>query len=484
MLKVLGKILIAALFICLALLGSFVMLRFLNKPKNKDKITIGCCHNSYFSQPDFYNQAYLSASKEPIEKAQEKEIKGIIVNHHLLAPSFIAKAFNQIATAAPLTVILVSPDHFSAGKNFVTTSAYRWQTPFGVLEPDIGLIKNLNESVEENPFINEHGIKGITAFIKKSLPNAKVVPIIFNDRVSVEQAILKADKLYKILPPNCLIVGSFDFSHYLTNRAADFHDVSSLAVLQNLDVAGSYKLDIDSRSGLAFYLQLLKNEKAEKFTELDHSNSAKLVKQDTLENTSYITGYFSLGKPNHSEVKTILILPPVKDTILVNKSLNRSSKTWSVEYLERLFSGQDKTALYYSGQKDYFLRNFKNANSFDLLDPNKTTSIFSGRIKLRLLNHGSPDYLTITGTELTINFSHWFLSDDVLKNGGTSIAYGISESDSELNITILPIGVKNGIAKLLTGQESAKILTELAGNSIVNQEIKQQIKEGKINLKK
>src|SRR5690349_16302111 len=69
-------------------------------------------HYSYFSQKDFYEQAYAAANslQPPLWKKGGEPIKAIIVNHHLLASQFIAQEFNQVATTAPITVLLISPN--------------------------------------------------------------------------------------------------------------------------------------------------------------------------------------------------------------------------------------------------------------------------------------------------------------------------------------------------------------------------------------
>jgi len=71
-------------------------------------------HYSYFSQAGFYEQAYAAARQTPA--ADKSGIKGVLVNHHLFAASFIAETFNAVATIAPVTVLLISPNHFDAGK--------------------------------------------------------------------------------------------------------------------------------------------------------------------------------------------------------------------------------------------------------------------------------------------------------------------------------------------------------------------------------
>jgi AmmeMemoRadiSam system protein B len=481
--KIFFKYIIA--IICLAVLGSFAIIQTVrHKPQITPDIKPVCCHNSYFSQEDFYRRAFDTAVLKTHHEDNDG-IRGILVNHHLLASSFIAESFNQVATTAPLTVLLISPNHFDAGKANIITSAEAWKTPYGVLEPNVGLINQLATrdiiSVEEDPFGQEHGITGIVAFVKKTLPNSKIVPVIFRNRMTLSQSITAADQLYTQLPENTLVVGSFDFSHYLTNRAADFHDVSNIAVLNNFDFSKIYNLDIDSRPGLAFFLELMKNYKAQNFHMLEHSNSAKLVREDILETTSYLTGYFSSGSSQSSSntSETLLLLPPIENSPNVSAALNKNSKTWAMEYLERLFYGQDQTVIEMFKKSDSIEKLLNQYGISNILDPKQEASFLGRRIKISSNDpENQKDELEVAGGQVVFHFGNPLLSDKVLQSGGVSIAYGIALTDHRLVITLLPIGVKNGIAKLLIGDESDKVLADIAKNSNVSTDIKTQIKKG------
>ncbi|MEI6494556.1 MAG: hypothetical protein WCO03_00655, partial [bacterium] len=57
------------------------------------------------------------------------EIKGLIVNHHLLAGQFIAQGLCRISTDKKITVVLLSPNHFARGSRAAISSAQGWYTP-------------------------------------------------------------------------------------------------------------------------------------------------------------------------------------------------------------------------------------------------------------------------------------------------------------------------------------------------------------------
>lgn len=254
-------------------------------------------HYSFFSQKEFFDEAFRNAPISSLTAEREK-ISAVIVNHHLLAPHFIAQGLQTVASEKQLTVVLISPNHFSVGRGPVITSRYGWKTPYGVLQPDLGLIDQLTESglveVEEDPFVREHGISNIVAFITKVLPQAKVVPLIFKERISDSQTDAFAEELDARLLDGALVVASLDFSHYHDLATANLHDQASLEVLQQFDYGRIKDLDIDSRPALRILLKYLDHKRAKTFTLLQHSNSAVVAgKLDEPETTSYITGYFS-----------------------------------------------------------------------------------------------------------------------------------------------------------------------------------------------
>lgn len=473
----------------------------LYKVKIKTPAVADNFHYSYFSQPDFFDQAYSLAKST----STPENIKGIIVNHHLLASSFIAETFNVVATNAPLTVLLVSPNHFDAGRAGIITSSAAWKTPYGELESDLELINQLTTqkiaAIEEPPFEQEHGISGIVAFIKKSLPNAKVIPVIFKNRMPVSEAQKLADDFHQILPKNTLLVGSFDFSHYLTSRAADFHDINSMEAVENFNFSKIKNLDIDSRPGLAFFLRLLKNNSSQNFHLLEHSNSSKLVKQDILETTSYIDGYFTAGLPALSSAETLLSLPSVLPAPETPSLVDKDNRKYALTYMERLFFGQDETVSFFPLSNSMELESERNVLSrlgIGLVAVNYQDYQL-GDIKIRLVNcngdKGGEKVKGADGAAVVICQGSDKNRLEIAENkpviyavgnlfSKNSLAIGLGLKNNQLQIFLLPIGFKEGQVKLLIGQESGTVLKEMAAVSAVSQDIKNQIKSGIISIDK
>jgi len=249
---------------------------------------------------DFFSQAGECQNKDNIY------IKGSTVNHHLLAGKFIAQGLCAVATDKKLTIILFSPNHFNHGNSSAISSVGAWQTPYGQLETNKELVTKLARtgvlSIDEQPFEEEHGVYNVTPFIKRTMPNSEIVPIIVKDNISIDEKNKLIEAVKNNLPTNSIIIASLDFSHYLTGNQADQEDEKSLKIIESVDYLGVKNLNhnnkpdnVDSKPVLEMFLNLMSQEGAKNFKLLDHSNSAKIIGDINLkETTSYIVGVFNM----------------------------------------------------------------------------------------------------------------------------------------------------------------------------------------------
>ncbi len=459
-------------------------------------------HYSFFTQEDPYEQAYRDAAELPSKEALQEFPSGLLVNHHLLASSFIAEAFDRAATAVPVTVLLISPNHFSAGKGTVILSESVWRTPYGDVQSDRQLARALVgrglASVEETPFSQEHGISGIVAFIKKSMPEAKIVPVIVNDRLPIDQARTVADQLRSLLPPNTIIVGSFDFSHYLPSRAADFHDLFSSAAVRNFDFGSIERLDIDSHPGLALFLGLLQGPQ---FHQLEHSNSARLVHEDVLETTSYVTGYFDHAGSAAMSAETLLALGPIHISPQVRSALQRRDPGYAWTYLERFMTGQGKTASFVTGGDSTDVRALSRYGIEAVLASRASYQVGSYTVVMRDCSSAAAARQEIdagavavlcegskrNSVELYKNKPIIFTHGDLLSSSGLagkeqSLAVGVAATNAGLSAYLFPVGFDGKDQKLLIGKENDSVLEEMSNHSPVSETVKSQIKTGVINF--
>lgn len=471
-------------------------------------------HNSIYDQVEFFDKSFLRAGD--IKKVNG--VSGLFVNHHLLADYLIPQSMLLAATNDPITIVLVSPNHFSRGRGQFITSQYDWATPYGTLKPNLNLIAKLkinSVSVDELPFKEEHGVTGIVAYIKKIFPNAKIVPILVKDTASDSQVDALAKVLDQRLGKNDLIIGSFDFSHYLPSNVADFSDAKSISVLENFDFDGIKRMDIDSRPGLRLMMKYLELRDTTQFHLSNHTNSSKIVNVFSFpETTSYINGYFSKGQTD-SAPNDITILSFGTWDSSTNANVFSRALGYPLEKTERLlfgtdFSvgwalheqdplrrvgmnivikpeqelisssqirGQDVRILYIPGKVGLDKFPIKDsivyldtdiADAVALLEP-KAIFVPSPTNSVRMINNVPAFYGIGTG--------EW---------GGESpfIAAGIVLRPGGLEVNLFPVERFGNNVQLLTIPQSVTILMEVSLSSVVDNNTKEQIKLGKLIFKK
>ncbi len=244
----------------------------------------------------FFDESFTGLPEKVIP--HNAEIMGIIINHHLLASRLISRALDNISYLEPKTVILLSPNHFNIGYAPIISSEYDWQTHYGLLRNDVLMREKLLEmkliSIDESPFPEEHGISGLTSYIKYVFPQAEFVPIIFHDNISEEDIIKLASYFAQFDPSEVLLIASLDFSHDSTSEIADIRDKISIDVLMSMDLERIEKVEVDSRPALKLLMHYATKKGSSRFNLLDNTNSAKLTNDMKITDaTSYINGYFS-----------------------------------------------------------------------------------------------------------------------------------------------------------------------------------------------
>ncbi len=264
-------------------------------------------HQSFYTTADFYDEAYQQAASD---FSYSDKVRVGILPHHLIVKGKIATFFEGLKKQDIKTIVLVGPNHFEQGANKISISAAQWQTPYGDILPDTDLAQNLAKQkgakIDEEPFAGEHAISGLVPFIKKSLPEAKLVSVILKSATTPEEAKQLAANIKSNSDGNTLVLASVDFSHYQPALVADFHDDKSRAVIENLDEVGVWNLEVDSPASLAVALHYANENKSEQANLLWQTNSSRLINNlDTL-GTSHQFYYFSKGTKKTNSIANFL----------------------------------------------------------------------------------------------------------------------------------------------------------------------------------
>ncbi|BDC35412.1 MAG: MEMO1 family protein [Candidatus Methanoliparum thermophilum] len=144
------------------------------------------------------------------------------------------------------TFILFGPNHTGLGSP-VSVSSDKWRTPFGVVEPDLDIIKKIPPLIidrSEVAHIYEHSIEVQLPFLQYIFGNFKIVPIILG--MQDQETVLEvADSILNAisgLNKNITFIASSDFSHYVPEQVAYQKDKKLIDKIENLDVPGLYKV--------------------------------------------------------------------------------------------------------------------------------------------------------------------------------------------------------------------------------------------------
>lgn len=242
--------------------------------------------------------AVLSSGSGGKAVVDDRIVSGV-VPHHLVAAGPIADFFSRLSPQKPDLVILVGPNHPNKGSKIITGS-YDWQTPEGLVITDQRAVNALVDQglavKNEDVLGKEHSVGALMPMVRHYLPQARVVPVILQHNVSLEEI----DALIKGLEPNIddrtVLISSVDFSHYLTRQEAEAMDKETLRYMRDYDFNNLFRLGndhLDSPPALAAAFRLAQGQGIKEFTVLQNTNSGVIMRNDMMETTSYFTIVFT-----------------------------------------------------------------------------------------------------------------------------------------------------------------------------------------------
>ncbi|HCB18763.1 TPA: AmmeMemoRadiSam system protein B [Candidatus Uhrbacteria bacterium] len=370
-------------------------------------------YSSGLQDQNFYESAYAQAKWHEEKNA----VQSALAAHHLLVAHKIAETFYTIGNEDVHTIVLISPNHFSVGRSFAQISLGNWQTPYGILETDEGAVvellsKNTELAQEEEAFAKEHGIAALTPFIKKSFPNAKLVPIIVHDNLTLEQATILGTTIAQTLP-NALLIGSADMSHYLPEYIAAFHDEVTLTALAHGDCRGC-ELETDSNALLRILFAFNKEHGSQVWHPLYRGSSILMgATNDPEDNTSHILGYFTSGPPENG---TFMSLTMIGD-IMLDRSVRTEMEEHGYDYpwqnMERFLSGTHTVIGNHEGTVGDWERKNAHEAPYPFVFPIEADEVLSLYVDVvSLANNHTDDYgkeaTTSTQETLTSLGIKWF----------------------------------------------------------------------------
>jgi len=228
--------------------------------------------------------------------ALPENVRAVIVPHGGEALGMAAQVIAGLAESRPGTVILLGPNHTLAGPKIATTYA-AFSTYDGMVLPREDLIRSLAgrglAGIDDALFEEEHSVGILMPLLARWLPDAKVVPLIFQKSMPFAAAKNAVDTLCA-LAGDAVIVASIDFSHGLPARQELDRREKMLEYIRAFDCAGVIGLDatyVDAPVLLAALLQLMKDGGCA-VELIAEANTDELLGMDMPTATGYMTIVF------------------------------------------------------------------------------------------------------------------------------------------------------------------------------------------------
>lgn len=243
---------------------------------------------------------------EPLDQLGLVSLVGGIVPHHGTAQVMMADFYKQagkIHKEKPYDlVVVIGPNHQSIGPA-IQFASQPFMTYEGLVEVDDSLVTVLTHltegAVAERKMLEqEHSQLIQMPYIGHFLKGVPVLSITVTESGNTEALSALGVTLGQLLDTKqVLIVGSIDFSHYLSLEAANNKDLRTRQYLQRGDRLSMQSLrddHLDAPSSYWLFIELMQGRKASNPVITNHSNSALILGHGGLDET---TSYFQVIYP-------------------------------------------------------------------------------------------------------------------------------------------------------------------------------------------
>ena len=348
-------------------------------------------------------ETFFYRANDSVKHTKRTGAKSAIIAHHLLVSEKIAETFAQLGTGREKTVVLISPNHFDQGRSTIQTTTGVWNTPYGDLFVDVDAVTKLIDAVpslqiESQTFEREHGISGLTPFVKKWFPYANFVPLVIHETAKPNEIKELAEQIQKQLP-NAVVIASIDMSHNLPEHIQTFHDD---VTLRTIEAGGcNCDLEIDANRVIQTLFAVDKLRGTQSWNLVHHGSSLAMHATDKFEeNTSHILGYFKKGKPDTAPFFSMQFVGDVMLDRGVRAKIQEQGVSYPWKYVQRYLNGAHLSIVNLEGPIGTQETQATETPPFNFVfDPVSVLEMFSLMDVVSLANNHTDDLGTLVETE-------------------------------------------------------------------------------------
>jgi gamma-polyglutamate biosynthesis protein CapA len=284
------------------------------------------------------------------KEATALKVASFIVPHHLAAKNIIENTFQRVSSEDEDMkidrIILISPNHSNLGNGWIITADQRWKPTEKNISIDIDVINKLAKKdivhQETEALQDEHGINDILPFVLKYFPEIPVIPMMVKEQMPKNLMDNFVGDLNGISGSSLVILSS-DFSHELENNLSRFHDQKAIESIKEKKYDYFSQIDSDCTTGLYIAVKFAENKKCGNFVLAENSNSSIISGKNQIGlNTSYVSGYFTVGKQvDLNPISNIMFFGDLMLDRDIMTQIQRKGVASLTDKIHRLFWSQD-----------------------------------------------------------------------------------------------------------------------------------------------
>jgi hypothetical protein len=218
------------------------LLLFLATPSWSQGIRRSICAGAFYDDNKDVLSARIDGYLKNVQNlpAFSREVRALICPHagYVYSGQTAAYAYRLVQGKPYEAVIVIGPSHQYGFEGCSIYTQGGFETPLGVAQVDEAIAaqiaKSSGFSYIAEAHNKEHSVEVQIPFIQKTIPGAKIVPIVmgYPTRRTVSSL---ANALSEVLAAKkILIVASTDLSHFLPKEEANSVDAKTISLVQNL----------------------------------------------------------------------------------------------------------------------------------------------------------------------------------------------------------------------------------------------------------